>query len=87
MIPVASVAPRRPDVTEKIQAETGIDEPMIAQLVDRFYARVRDDAVLGPVFAARTDDQKARIFARCGAQSAMRAAKTGPSTASSRTRA
>ncbi|HLZ64822.1 MAG TPA: group III truncated hemoglobin [Aliidongia sp.] len=67
MIPVASVAPRRPDVTEKIQAETGIDDPMIARLVDGFYARVREDAVLGPVFAARIADwtphlEKMRAF-------------------------
>ncbi len=56
MMPVASAAPRRPDIGEKVQAETGIDEPMIARLVDGFYARVREDAVLGPVFAARIAD-------------------------------
>src|SRR3546814_10126119 len=34
----------------------GIDEPFIADLVDRFYAAVREDAMLGPVFDARVDD-------------------------------
>src|SRR3546814_15696000 len=34
----------------------GIDEPFIADLVDRFYAAVREDAMLGPVFDARLDD-------------------------------
>jgi hemoglobin len=56
MIPVASAHPSRTDLTRQIQDETGIDEPMIATLVDGFYARVRDDAVLGPVFAARIPD-------------------------------
>jgi hemoglobin len=56
MIPVAATAQRRADLTEQIRTETGIDEPMIERLVDRFYARVRDDAVIGPVFAARIAD-------------------------------
>jgi hemoglobin len=34
----------------------GIDEAFIAELVDRFYAAVREDAMLGPVFDARVDD-------------------------------
>ncbi|GGF26576.1 preprotein translocase subunit TatC [Aliidongia dinghuensis] len=53
MIPVSSHVERRAEVTERIRAETGIDEAMIAALVDGFYARVREDAILGPVFAAR----------------------------------
>ena len=34
---------------------TAITESSIVRLVDTFYARVRADAVLGPVFAARLD--------------------------------
>ena len=34
----------------------GIDEAFIAALVDRFYASVREDAMLGPIFDARIDD-------------------------------
>ncbi len=34
----------------------GITEPMIRGLVDAFYAKVRADAVLGPIFNARIHD-------------------------------
>lgn len=34
----------------------GVDAPYIALLVDRFYARIRSDAVLGPIFTARIRD-------------------------------
>jgi hemoglobin len=34
----------------------GIDEPLIAELVDRFYARVREDELIGPVFEARIEN-------------------------------
>ncbi len=34
----------------------GVDAPYIALLVDSFYERVRADAVLGPIFAARIQD-------------------------------
>lgn len=32
-------------------AEAGIDEPLIGELVDRFYARIQRDELLGPIFA------------------------------------
>ena len=47
---------RRQAITAEIVARTGIDEAMIERLVRAFYARVRDDAMLEPVFAARIDD-------------------------------
>jgi len=47
---------RRAAITSEIQAETGIDEAMIERLVRSFYARVRDDAILGPIFAAKIDE-------------------------------
>ena len=47
---------RRQAAVRRIEAETGIDEPMIARLVDAFYDRVRADPLLGPVFAARISD-------------------------------
>jgi hemoglobin len=47
---------RRAALTAAIQAETGIDEAMIERLVRAFYRRVQDDAMLGPVFAARIKD-------------------------------
>jgi hemoglobin len=39
----------------------GIDAPFIALLVDRFYARIRADAVLGPIFNARISDWPAHL--------------------------
>jgi hemoglobin len=55
-IPILPSAHRRAEITDKIRAETGIDEAMIELLVDRFYARIRADALLGPIFAARIAD-------------------------------
>lgn len=53
----ADAAPaRRAAITAQIQAETGIDETMIERLIRGFYARVRDDALLGPIFAAKIED-------------------------------
>ncbi|MDE2410657.1 MAG: group III truncated hemoglobin [Sphingomonadales bacterium] len=37
-------------------AEIGIDAAYIAAFIDQFYARIREDAVLGPIFAARITD-------------------------------
>jgi hemoglobin len=36
--------------------EAGVTEPMIRDLVHEFYARVRQDAVLGPIFSSSIDD-------------------------------
>ena len=55
--PTSPHAPgRRAALVEQIRAETGIDEAMIARLVDGFYDRVRADPLLGPVFEARISD-------------------------------
>lgn len=47
---------RRAEITAAIRASTGIDEAMIDRLVRSFYGRVRDDALLAPIFAARIAD-------------------------------
>lgn len=47
---------RRAKIMAAIQAETGIDEAMIERLVRSFYDRVREDELLGPVFASRISD-------------------------------
>lgn len=47
---------RRAAIVEEIRRETGIDEAMIERLVRGFYARVRGDELLGPVFEARIAD-------------------------------
>jgi len=52
----ASAQARRAAMTAQIQAETGIDEAMIERVIRGFYARVREDALLGPVFAAKIEE-------------------------------
>jgi hemoglobin len=49
-------AGRRAAIVDQIRAETGIDEAMIARLVDGFYDRVRADPLIGPVFNERIGD-------------------------------
>jgi hemoglobin len=48
--PPLRAATARPEVTAQLMARTGLDEAMLDRLVRRFYARVREDALLGPVF-------------------------------------
>lgn len=43
-------------MTAAIMAENGLDEDRLRALVHRFYEKVRADAVLGPIFAARISD-------------------------------
>ena len=41
----------------KAEAEAfGVDSDFISELVEQFYAKVREDALLGPIFNARVDD-------------------------------
>jgi hemoglobin len=57
---------RREEITAQIAAHTGITEAMIEQLVRAFYAKVRTDEVLGPIFEARIADWEphlAQMFA------------------------
>jgi hemoglobin len=56
---------RRARISAAIRAETGIDEAMIERLVRGFYARVREDALLGPVFAARITDWEPHLQRMC----------------------
>jgi hemoglobin len=48
-----------------VQAETGIDEAMIARLVHAFYGRVREDEMLAPVFAVRITDWPPHLARMC----------------------
>ncbi len=52
----AEAEARRAEATARIRAATGIDEAMIDALVEGFYALVRDDHLIGPVFADRVED-------------------------------
>jgi hemoglobin len=47
---------RRERITAEIVARTGITEGMIESVVRGFYRKVREDAVLGPIFEARIKD-------------------------------
>ena len=60
-----SHAARRAALSEAIAEETGIDEAMIEALVRRFYAKVRADALLSPVFEARIRDWEPHLDRMC----------------------
>lgn len=51
--------------TEEIAARTGIDDEMIRSLVETFYARVRQDELLGPVFESRISDWTHHLGQMC----------------------
>ncbi|MEZ5812807.1 MAG: group III truncated hemoglobin [Rhizobiaceae bacterium] len=51
----------RPQITAEIMASTGLDEMILTELVHRFYVKVRQDAVLGPIFAPRISDWDAHL--------------------------
>src|SRR4051812_30658438 len=48
-----SVEERRAAIVALTRSETGIDEAMIETLIRAFYARVREDALLAPIFEAQ----------------------------------
>ncbi|MES5483521.1 group III truncated hemoglobin [Bradyrhizobium sp. INPA03-11B] len=58
-------AERREQITAEIVARTGITEAMIAQLVHAFYARVRKDPMIGPVFEARITNWEPHLAQMC----------------------
>lgn len=60
-----SAAARHAAFSAQIQAETAIDEAMIERLVRGFYARVRTDDVLGPIFAAKVEDWEPHLQRMC----------------------
>ncbi|WP_424927356.1 group III truncated hemoglobin [Amaricoccus tamworthensis] len=49
-------ASARPDLTADLIQRTGLDENVLETLVQRFYGRVREDDLLGPIFAERISD-------------------------------
>ena len=55
----------REQITAEIAARTGIDDAMIEKLVRGFYARVREDDLIGPVFAARITDWEPHLLRMC----------------------
>jgi hemoglobin len=61
----SEAAERREKITTEIKARTGIDEPMIERLVRAFYAKVRTDELLGPIFTARIRDWEPHLQRMC----------------------
>jgi hemoglobin len=60
-----TVGARRSVALSEIAQRTAIDEAMIERLARAFYARVRDDALLAPIFAARIVDWEAHLERMC----------------------
>ena len=56
---------RREQIVEEIVARTGITEDLIERLVGAFYARIRTDDMLGPIFAARVTDWEIHLKKMC----------------------
>ena len=53
---LAEIKERREIATRRIKEDTGIDTDMIKNIVHGFYAKVRDDDLLGPVFDEKVDN-------------------------------
>jgi hemoglobin len=60
-----TAAERREKITAEITERTGITEAMIERLVHGFYAKVRTDAVLTPIFDARIRDWEPHLKQMC----------------------
>ncbi|MBV8839013.1 MAG: group III truncated hemoglobin [Alphaproteobacteria bacterium] len=60
-----SASARREQLTAEIVARTGIDDAMIEALVRTFYGKVRQDALLGPIFEARIRDWEPHLQRMC----------------------
>jgi hemoglobin len=56
---------RRAQITADIVGRTGIDEAMIDLLVRSFYAKIREDELLGPVFVAHITDWEPHLQRMC----------------------
>lgn len=54
--PLQQIATLRPEMTAQLMAETGLDGENLTALVHEFYAKIRNDAVLAPIFASRIKD-------------------------------
>jgi hemoglobin len=60
-----TAAERREQITADIVEKTGITEAMIERLVRGFYARVRTDALLAPIFDAKIGDWEPHLQRMC----------------------
>ncbi len=60
-----TTAARRAQTTGEIFRRTAIDEAMIERLVHTFYARIRADPLLGPIFDSRIADWRPHLQRMC----------------------
>ena len=60
-----TAAERRSAFADSATRETGIDEAMVGRLVHGFYADVRADPLLAPVFAAIVEDWAPHLAQMC----------------------
>lgn len=56
---------RRAEMAAEVAQRTGIDEAMINLLVRAFYAKVRMDPMLGPIFDERISDWESHLRRMC----------------------
>ena len=56
---------RRAALTQEVAYRTGIDEAMIERLVRGFYASVKQDPLLAPIFAEAVEDWEEHIRTLC----------------------
>jgi hemoglobin len=63
-VPISAVGQRAEEDARTAEAAS-IDEAMIERLVRGFYARVREDALIGPIFAARVTDWETHLGRMC----------------------
>lgn len=56
---------RRGELIAELVSTTGINEAMIQELVHRFYGRVREDNLLGPIFNTRVADWDKHLARLC----------------------
>jgi hemoglobin len=66
-----SAEERRAAIVALTQKETGIDESMIETLVRAFYARVRKDELLAPIFESRISDWEPHLDSMFGFWSSL----------------
>lgn len=60
-LPAGQPVSVRPEMTERLMVETGLDEAILTDLVHRFYARIRDDDRLGWIFEQHVEDWPAHL--------------------------
>jgi len=63
--PIVAGVARREQITAEIVERTGISEAMIERLVHGFYAKVRRDPMLAPVFDAKIRDWEPHLKQMC----------------------